>query len=126
MKILDDYAGLYDDMDITKGIGKLWHEIVVNASYSHRGSYDRWMPLNEILRFPYWEDKMKTVEGEDEVYAMLCELEARGKVKVHLFEGWTVKVHPDLAKQKMEADKKMAKVVEKWENEGKSSFTYGT
>ena len=125
MKPADDYAGTWDaDMDMTKGIGKLWHEIGVNAAYSHRGTYDRWMPLDEILRFPYWQSKMNTAEGQDEVVDMLMELDYRGKINVNFFEN-SVRIAPDVAKKEMKSRKAMAEVVERWERNG-SSFTYGT
>jgi hypothetical protein len=115
-----DSAGIWDeDMDMLSGFGKLWHEIQVNASYSHHGSYDRWMSLKSILVFPYWENR-----DENEVIDMLDELEQRGKIDVNLFE-WQVRIAPDLAKKEMKSRAAMRKVVENWERDG-GSFTYGT
>ena len=125
MKPADDYAGTWDnDMDMHKGIGKLWHEIKVNASYSHRGSYDRWMELESILRSPYWASKMESIEGEDEVISNLVELEDRGKINCNFFE-MEVRIAPDVAKQEMKSRDAMRVVVENWEQHG-GSFTYGT
>jgi hypothetical protein len=102
-----------------KGIGKLWHEIGVNASYSHMGSYDRWMPLRQIIETPYWEEK-----SDEEICEMLDELVYREKIKVNFFE-WQVRIAPDVAKKEMKSREAMKVVVENWERNG-SSFTYGT
>ena len=121
MKPLDDYTGMWDDdMDMLKGFGKLWHMIKVNASYSHCGSYDRWMPLKGILWSLHWQDR-----DENEVIDMLDELENRGKIDVNLFE-WQVRIVPELAKKEMKSRKRMGEYVSDWEKETRKSFTYGT
>lgn len=111
-----------DDMRTDEGIGEIYHSIEVEAAYSPRGTYDRWMKLDDVFNphFRKWENYPENV-----LIANLSQLEDRGKVQYNLFER-IVRIDPGLAKKEMKERKAMGEYVTAWEKETGSSFTRGT
>lgn len=110
------------DMDIYSGLGRLWHKIKVQASYSHQGPYDREMEIKTLM-WPEWEVE-KEFGGQEGLMKMLQELEQRGKIELNQQAG-TFRIAPEVAQRDMEAREKMAQTVADWEKGG-GSFTAGT
>lgn len=123
MKPADDYAGTWDpDMDMNTGLGHLWHNMKVEASYSHKGPYDREMNLDQ-LKWPQWKVD-KQYGGEEGFNQLVAELEKRGKIVVNHGAG-TFRIAPEVASREMKSREQMAKTVASWEKGGRS-FTAGT
>jgi len=123
MKPADDHAGTWDrDMDMSTGLGRLWHNMKVEASYSHQGSYDRWIPLKTLMT-PQWQLE-KHYGGEDGFRNLIDELQRRGKIEVDERQG-AFRIAPEVAASETKARDRMAKTVADWEKGGRS-FTYGT
>ena len=114
-KPIDDSGTWDDDMDIYHGLGKLWHLIQVQASYTHHGPYDREMSLEPIAY---------NFDDDEAIDAMLQELENRGKI-IYDRQGGTVKIAPDTAERQMQSREQMGKVVDQWNKTGRP-FTFGT
>lgn len=83
----------YKEFDI--GVSEVFRAIEVEACYSDRGEYSRWMKFDKVFNpaFRKWENY-----SEDLLLSYLRELEGRGKVQYNLFER-IVRIEPVLAKK---------------------------
>jgi hypothetical protein len=92
------------DMDINSGLGRLWHKIRAEASYSHKGPFGREIPINELAWSKSEVDKH--FGGQEGLFSLLGELENRGKISINRNNN-TITIAPDIVSRDEENQMQM-------------------